>query len=887
MCGGDISADVNALIGTCDSCGVTSTLPKANDERIVNLFNRANHFRRHHEFDKALAAYESILTEDPVNAEAHWCVVLCRYGIEYVEDPKTYERVPTCHRTQFASILTDADYIAALENAPDTYTHGLYEEAAKRIHEIQRDILAVSNQEEPYDVFICYKESTDGGSRTKDSTLAQDIYYQLTKEGLRVFFAKITLEEKIGRQYEPYIFNALNTAKVMLVIGTKPEYLNAVWVKNEWSRYLALMKTDRSRLLIPCYRDMDAYEMPDELTAFQAMDMGKIGFIQDLVRGVKKVTGSEGATKTQAQTVVQTADVSGAVPLIKRAFISIEDKEFDKAQQLLDQALNIDPENAKAYVGLLLVEYGYTHEEQLNDCGEGLEERNLYQRALRFADAGYKRIIIGYDENSKRLVNERAETKRKRALLKEASRLCEYTDSLDEAIRILEGLQDFENAETELARCRERQEEEYERAVNLAQKEKYLDAITIFDQLKNYKDAPEQIRILSDRLREIKEQAQEEEYKRAVNLAQMEKYLDAINIFNQLKNYKDAPKQMRILSERLREIKKQAKILSIKKRNKLIIILASCAVLVTLIVMGGPYLYNMAAERVHIGALAKIRNSMKAAIETSGTNRPYILGLHENGTVTMTPITGDLLAKFVIISGWRDIVAIAAGSGHTVGLRSDGTVVSVGDNFYGQLNTNDWRDIVAIAAGSGHTVGLRSNGTVIAVGDNLHGQLNTNDWHDIVAITAGSIHTVGLKSDGTVITVGNNFHDQRNTTDWRGIVAITAGSTYTVGLRLDGTVIAVGNNLHVQGQLNTNGWRDIVAITAGPSHIVGLRADGTVVTTGGARNSSVNTNGWRDIVAIATGLDYVVGLRADGTVVTTGGLASNLHVGNWQLFDPR
>ena len=121
-----------------------------------------------------------------------------------------------------------------------------------------------------------------------DSTLAQDVYFQLTNDGFKVFFAKITLEDKLGREYEPYIFNALNTAKVMLVIGTKPEYLGAVWVKNEWSRFLALMKNDRTRLLMPCYRDMDAYDLPYELASLQSQDMGKIGFIQDLVRGIKK-----------------------------------------------------------------------------------------------------------------------------------------------------------------------------------------------------------------------------------------------------------------------------------------------------------------------------------------------------------------------------------------------------------------------------------------------------------------------------------------------------------------------------------------------------------------------------------------------------------------------
>jgi len=206
MCGGDIRAEQGSTHGTCDSCGITQPLPKANDERLVNLFNRANHQRQQNEFDKALANYENILNEDNTNAEAHWCVVLCRYGIEYVEDPRTHERVPTCHRVQHEPILKDSDYLSALDNAPDNYTRELYETEAKKISEIQKSILAISNQEQPYDVFICYKETSDGGSRTKDSTLAQDIYYQLDKEGYKVFFARITLEGKLFNFQERFIF---------------------------------------------------------------------------------------------------------------------------------------------------------------------------------------------------------------------------------------------------------------------------------------------------------------------------------------------------------------------------------------------------------------------------------------------------------------------------------------------------------------------------------------------------------------------------------------------------------------------------------------------------------------------------------------------------------
>ena len=381
MCGGDIELSADKTYGTCDSCGSTMTFPKVSDEQRANLFNRANHFRRQNEFDKAVSAYERILDQDDTDAEAHWGVVLSRFGIEYVEDPATHERIPTCHRVQATSILTDADYLAALEHAPDGYSRSLYEAEAKRIAEIQKGILAISAQEKPYDVFICYKESTDGGSRTKDSTLAQDIYYQLTQEGYKVFFSRITLEEKLGQQYEPYIFAALNSAKVMLVVGTKPEYFNAVWVKNEWSRYLALMKQDRSRLLIPCYRDMDAYDLPDELSALQSQDMSKIGFMQDLIRGVKKVLGGDAEQKVQQEVT----KAPGVASLIKRARLFLEDADFASADEYAEKVLDIDPECAEAYLVKLLVSRQQSNESELEASRQSLEHDPNYVKALRFA----------------------------------------------------------------------------------------------------------------------------------------------------------------------------------------------------------------------------------------------------------------------------------------------------------------------------------------------------------------------------------------------------------------------------------------------------------------------------------------------------------------------
>ena len=288
MCGGDLEITEGMTTVKCPYCGTIQTLPKVGNEQRLRLYDRASHFRRNNDYDKAMAVYEQILNEDQTDSEAYWSIVLCRYGIEYVEDPVTHQRIPTVNRMQYTSVLADEDYKAALHYA-DAFQAGIYEQEAKTIDTIQRGILQVSQREAPYDVFICCKEADEDGNRTKDSVLADELYYELTRNNFKVFWARITLQDKLGEAYEPYIFAALNSAQVMVVIGTVPENFQAVWVRNEWSRYLSLIKRGEKKVLIPAYRDMDPYDLPKEFSHLQALDMSRLGFVQDLVYSIKRI----------------------------------------------------------------------------------------------------------------------------------------------------------------------------------------------------------------------------------------------------------------------------------------------------------------------------------------------------------------------------------------------------------------------------------------------------------------------------------------------------------------------------------------------------------------------------------------------------------------------
>lgn len=394
MCGGTLEIK-NETVAECEYCGTQQTLPKLDDERRANLYDRANHFRRNNEFDKAMVIYEQILNEDNTDAESYWSLVLCRYGIEYVEDPSTHKRVPTVNRAQFTSIFDDDNYKAALSHA-DGYQKTIYEAEARAINEIQKGILAISQKEEPFDVFICYKETDNSGRRTPDSVLANDLYHQLTQEGFKVFFSRITLEDKLGIAYEPYIFAALNSAKVMVVLGTKPEYFKAVWVRNEWSRYLSLIKGGAKKVLIPAYKDMDPYDLPDEFSHLQAQDMSKLGFMQDLIRGVKKIVTDNKQKTAARETAVVSAVNGNSVALLKRVFMYLEDGAWQSADEYCERVLDADPENAEAYIGKLMAELKCSTRQAMGECAETFADKSNYQKAYRFGSNAIKNELTGY-----------------------------------------------------------------------------------------------------------------------------------------------------------------------------------------------------------------------------------------------------------------------------------------------------------------------------------------------------------------------------------------------------------------------------------------------------------------------------------------------------------
>lgn len=511
MCGGTISFNSGDTVGVCEYCGSKQTLPRLDNDKKASMYDRANHFRRTNDFDKATNIYEQILNEDKTDAEAYWSLVLCRYGIEYVEDPSTHKRVPTVNRVQFTSIFNDDDYKSALEYA-DEYQREIYKEEAKTINDIQKGILAISSKEEPFDIFICYKETDSQGRRTIDSVLAYDIYNKLTKEGYKVFFSRVTLEDKLGTAYEPYIFAALNSAKIMIAIGTKPEYFNAVWVKNEWSRYLALIKNGADKTLIPAYRDMDPYDLPEEFSYLQALDMSKLGFMQDLIRGVGKIIAiKDNQVKEYKKSISTNTEIE---PLLKRGFMFLEDGNWNSANEYFERVLDIDPENASAYLGKLLSKLKVTKQEQLKDLAEPFNKENDYLKVIRFGDEKLKDDLDSYIKHINiRNKNARLEDVYVRAKI--TLSIADSEESFKESARLFESINEYKDSSILAKKCYVNAELARKDTILSQGKQKmsshivadYEEAIKIFETIPGWKDANECIHVCEKEINKIKQKS--------------------------------------------------------------------------------------------------------------------------------------------------------------------------------------------------------------------------------------------------------------------------------------------------------------------------------------------------------------------------------------------
>ena len=646
----------------------------------------------------------------------------------------------------------------------------------------------------------------------------------------------------------------------MVVVGTRPEYLNSTWVKNEWSRYLALMKQDRKRLLIPCYRDMDPYDLPEQLAVLQSYDMSRIGFLQDLIRGIAKVLDGDKKPENRETVIVQGEGGVNLTALLKRGQMALEDRDWAKADEFFDQALNLDAECAQAYWGKALAAARQnTARGFISQILAGRQERTEQVEACPPDRVRIEAAVEKY-QLPPLLTGEAI-----RAAFDALPRTYpSVTASRQATLEALPGLLDRNKL--------------FVRAERYARGE-------LAAQLAEVRTG------LIQRQEQSLDQARQEDGKKAAETARA--YAAGLDQVEQslARQRAEGEEQLR------REAEQQAQAARRRARNRVIaavagaavVLLAAVAVVVTQVIIPGNQ-YRDAEALLEAGEY----DEAQAAFETLGDYRdasdrarhvPYQQAedLAQAGQIAQAAIAFGKLGNYQdahdrSLALWDQIAVrqtLDAGNSHTVALLADGTAVAAGDNRFGECDVGEWTDLVAVSAGSQFTLGLRSDGTVLGTGDTSWDRRAVNDWEDIVAVDTGYLFMVGLHPDGTVEILGEEDPSTcRKVENWTDIVAVSTGGSVVVGLRADGTVAAVGDNTY--GQCDVSAWTDIVALSAGTTYSLGLKSDGTVVMAGTTllkeeyADQKIDVSQWTDVAAVAAGSYHALALKGDGTAAASG-----------------
>ena len=328
--------------------GKVETVTRTSD--LKSRLNLAQDRVNNYEFTEACNTCRAILKDYPNSVDALWCYLQAEFGIVYLRGyNESYAKPTFCYPMDRASKIRFCDheyYKKIMLLLKDDHAQRSVYEARQR--EIDKAIATLKNdlsKKPEYDVFICVKiglatdnnQVVDPNSKTLDfDQYAQRIYRELTSRGLRVFCSQISQAQGIA--YDEQIWSAMLRSKKILVIGTRREYLESVWVQCEWRRWMYLRHIgvrapDSFVALIPS-EDEWSYIRPRE------WDEQRITIYTDIDSAINAIID------TPTATVPTNPDTQSR--LIRDIRVLLDwDQNFSEAQERLEPLLRAMPSNGE------------------------------------------------------------------------------------------------------------------------------------------------------------------------------------------------------------------------------------------------------------------------------------------------------------------------------------------------------------------------------------------------------------------------------------------------------------------------------------------------------------------------------------------------------------
>ena len=305
----------------CASCGAVFAINEESFEqrdlriKYLSRLDTAEGFLRVSppKFEEAEDYYRDFIKQYPDNSDGYWGLVRAKYGIKY-ENDASGRKVPSCYKSSYEDFKKDPDFCTAIKLAESEPLRKRYMSEAETIAKICKEWRAEA-QKLTYDIFISFKATEDGtGYSTNDLNEMKQLYAYLLDMGYSVFFSPMSMRRYSSENFEPYIFNALQTAKVMIVYGSKPEYFTSTWVENEWTRFLRMIdrgEKKKGSCIIAC-NGFNPKELPHLLRNIQAIDASNSNrnFYNDVLNNIKKVMSDD---DTSAQTMIKQEEITDII----------------------------------------------------------------------------------------------------------------------------------------------------------------------------------------------------------------------------------------------------------------------------------------------------------------------------------------------------------------------------------------------------------------------------------------------------------------------------------------------------------------------------------------------------------------------------------------------
>lgn len=874
-CGGALVYAEDGKSAKCPFCGNVYHFKAEKSEALVLALNRANEYRLKNDFDGAITEYKLVTERNPEDSEAYWGLAISTYGIEYVEDPRTKKRIPTCRRTVQKSILEDENYLKALENATEEQKE-IYERKAGIIDRLQRNIKRRLEEEEDYDVFISFKSTDEDGNPTKERGVARRIYDELEKRGIKTFFSEVTLRDRIGEDYEPIIYKALYSCKFFILVAASEENMNSAWVKNEWSRFRDRVFDENltgagcavfegiSPSVLPAFLrgqgiNLAKYpaggyeiEIADALSAKFGLTH-KNDEAEEIRRQIEEQKKAfeeqqralEERLKNVAATATPAAGASATVnSLLKRAKQESESGDYDAAQNYYNKVLDADPENAEAWLGLFYASNRVKDAEGIGDIAEGKLAEKVPVRASAPSGKDRRENLYG-----------------QLAALKGTAEDCDRCVSINKQyVGKMLGGKYFVNAE-KYATANTREDVLLLREAFMALLNEKNAALA--EQKKGIEgqigEVAEEIRLIEEGLRRAEERKRKEEARKAAE-------------------------ERRQQEEWERRCKR-------RKRAKRIAI-ASCIGVVVLAVAGFfavrsliiiPNRYEQAKTALEQGdyeqaaALFEKLGDHEDSKELLKESYYGLAGEYETEGETYLAATTygkaagyedaweksfSLWSNFVPKETWFFDPGSSYEEDKVYFVGEDGKVYSLEAGSSAAESVDGLEKVVSIKSTYLGIYALTSEGKVISANSGL--QDKVADWESIVQIEIdGYSEIYGLKADGTVVTTNkgggcNCSGDNIDVSGWKDMRMLSFGSA-AAGLKADGSVLFTGFNGNNENNLAEGEYEAVFAVNGG---VVARRADGTAALSGTLLRD-LDPADCSDFISV--GGSYAV--RSDGTAV--------------------